>query len=70
MSELSDLVKMLRNKKESGSDYIGIVSRVDGGTAYVQIAGADIMDTPVAMTVDCKPGDRVRVSSQGHHHER
>ena len=61
MSELSDLVKMLRNKKESGSDYIGIVSRVDGGTAYVQIAGADIMDTPVAMTVDCKPGDRVRV---------
>jgi len=61
MSELSDLIKMLRNKKESGSDYIGIVSRVDGGTAYVQIAGADIMDTPVAMTVDCKPGDRVRI---------
>lgn len=61
MSELSDLIKMLRNKKESGSDYIGIVSRVDGDTAYVQMAGADIMDTPVAMTVDCKPGDRVRV---------
>lgn len=61
MSELSDLIKMLRNKKESGSDYIGIVSRVDGGTAYVQIAGSDIMDTPVALTVDCKPGDRVRI---------
>lgn len=61
MSELSDLVKMLKNKKESGSDYIGIVSRVSGDTAYVQMAGADIMDTPVAMTVDCKPGDRVRI---------
>lgn len=61
MSELSDLVKMLKNKKESGSDYIGIVSRVNGDTAYVQMTGSDIMDTPVAMTVDCKPGDRVRV---------
>jgi len=65
MSELSDLIKMLRNKKESGSDYIGIVSRVDGDTAYVQMAGADIMDTPVAMTVDCKPGDRVRIRVNG-----
>lgn len=61
MSELSDLVKMLKNKKESGSDYIGIVSRVSGDTAYVQMTGSDIMDTPVAMTVDCKPGDRVRI---------
>lgn len=65
MSELSDLIKMLRNKKESGSDYIGIVSRVDGGTAYVQIAGSDIMDTPVAMTMDCSPGDRVRIRVNG-----
>ena len=61
MSELSDLVKILKNKKESGSDYIGIVSRVSGDTAYVQMTGSDIMDTPAAMTVDCKPGDRVRI---------
>lgn len=65
MSELSDLIKMLRNKKESGSDYIGIVSRVSGDTAYVQMAGSDIMDTPVAMTMDCSPGDRVRVRVNG-----
>ena len=65
MSELSDLIKMLRNKKESGSDYIGIVSRVDSDTAYVQIAGSDIMDTPVRMTIDSKPGDRVRVRING-----
>ena len=65
MSELSDLVKMLRNKKESGSDYIGIVSRVVGDTAYVQLAGSDIMDTPGAMTMDCSPGDRVRVRVNG-----
>lgn len=61
MSELSDLIKMLRNKKPSGSDYTGTVTRVDGNTAYVRLNGSDIMDTPVSMTMDCKPGDRVRV---------
>lgn len=65
MSELSDLVKMLKNEKKSGSDYTGTVTRVDGSTAYINITGADIMDTPVAMTIDCKPGDNVRVRVNG-----
>ena len=65
MSELSDLIKMLRNKKPSGSDYTGTVTRVDGNTAYVRLNGSDIMDTPVSMTMDCSPGDRVRVRVNG-----
>lgn len=65
MSELSDLVKMLKNEKKSGSDYTGTVTRVDGSTAYINITGSDIMDTPVAMTIDCKPGDNVRVRVNG-----
>ena len=65
MSELSGLVKMLKNNKQTGSDYIGTVTRVDGNTAYVRITGSDIMDTPVSMSVDCKPGDTVRVRING-----
>lgn len=61
MSELSDLVKMLKNNKESGSDYTGTVTRVDGNTAYVRLNGSDIMDTPVVMSIDAKVGDQVRV---------
>lgn len=61
MSELSDLVKMLKNNKESGSDYTGTVTRVDGNTAYVRLNGSDIMDTPAVMSIDAKVGDQVRV---------
>lgn len=62
MSALTDLVQMLKNEKKStGSDYTATVTRVDGGTAYVRITGADIMDTPVTMSINCKAGDKVRV---------
>lgn len=60
MSNLSDLAKMLK-PNNTGSDYTATVTRVDGATAYVRITGADIMDTPVAMSIDCKAGDKVRV---------
>ena len=59
MSNLSDLVKMLK-PNNTGSDYTATVTRVDGGTAYVRITGADIMDTPVTMSINCKAGDKVR----------
>lgn len=44
------------------------VTNVDGGTAWVLLDGAS-EPTPVSMTIDCKPGDRVRVrvSSSGAH---
>lgn len=61
MSELRDLVRMLKKNKPSGSDYTGTVTRCESGMAYVQLTGSDIMDTPVVMSVDCKPGDKVRV---------
>lgn len=37
------------------------MTRVADGTAYVQITGAEITDTPVAMSIDAKPGDKVRL---------
>lgn len=61
MSAFDDLVKMLKKEKKSGSDYTGTVTRVEGNTAYVQLTGSDIADTPVAMTITAKPGDKVRV---------
>lgn len=59
-------VKVLANlfktqKKPSGSDYTATVTRVDGNTAYVQLTGSEITDTPVSMTINASPGDKVRV---------
>ena len=65
MSELRDLVRMLKKNTLSGSDYTGTVTRVDGNTAYVRLTGSDIMDTPCRISVDCKPGDSVRVRVNG-----
>lgn len=61
MSAFDDLVKMFKKEKKSGSDYTGTVTRVEGNTAYVQLTGSDIADTPVAMSISAKPGDNVRV---------
>ena len=62
LDEFSEvLAEALKEKKQTGSDYTGTVTRVDGSTAYVQIDGSDIADTPASMSVSCKPGDRVRV---------
>lgn len=48
-------------QKATGSDYIATVTRTDDKTAYVQINGAEINDTPVAMTINASVGDKVRV---------
>ena len=62
MNELKKLFGVLRAKNKSpGSDYTGTVTKVEGSTAYVQLTGSEITDTPVSMSIDCKPGDRVRV---------
>lgn len=62
---MNNLIKLIanikRDQKRTGTDYTGVVTRVDGGTAYVRLTGSDIMDTPVRMTIDAKPGDKVRV---------
>jgi len=62
MKSIARLLASLRSEqKKSGSDYTGTVTMVKGGTAYVRFTGAEISDTPVSMSVDCKPGDKVRV---------
>ena len=61
MSELAELVKMLKKNESSGSDYTGTVTRVEDGIAYVQLSGAAIKDTPASMSISAQPGDKVRV---------
>ena len=62
MTGFEELFNLLRrDEKRSGSDYTATVTRVKDGTAYVQITGAEITDTPVAMSVDAQTGDQVRV---------
>lgn len=62
MKGIARMLASLRSEqKKSGSDYTGTVTMVKGSTAYVRFTGAEISDTPVSMSVDCKPGDKVRV---------
>lgn len=66
MTGFEKVFKLLRKEeKRTGSDYTATVTRVGKGTAYVQIAGAEITDTPVSMSIDAKPGDQVRVRVNG-----
>lgn len=59
LKKLAELIK--GNTKSTGSDYTAKVTRVEGNTAYVQLTGAEITDTPVALTINAKEGDMVRV---------
>lgn len=62
MNELAEVIsEAIKGNQQTGSDYTARVVKVEGSTAYVQITGSDIADTPVAMSVSCKPGDMVRV---------
>lgn len=62
MNDFKKLFGILRTKNKSpGTDYTGAVTKVEGSTAYVQLTGSEITDTPVALSIDAKPGDRVRV---------
>lgn len=62
-SALKKLVEMLKGdqKKTSGTDYTATVTRVEDGIAYVQLTGAEINDTPVAMSINANVGDEIRV---------
>lgn len=61
MSAIDDLAGLLKKDRSAGSDYVATVTRVSGNTAYVQLTGSEINDTPVAMSIAAKPGDKVRV---------
>lgn len=57
-NEINKIKKMLTT---TGTDYTATVTRVDGNTAYVQMSGSEISDTPVSMTINANVGDKVRV---------
>lgn len=62
MNGISQILNLLRKEtKSTGTDYVGTVTRVEGNTAYVRLAGADIDDTPVKMSISAQKGDTVRV---------
>ena len=61
MSAIDELARILKKDRNIGTDYTGTVTKVEGGTAYVQLSGSDINDTPAKMSVSAKKGDTVRV---------
>lgn len=62
MNGIGRILNLLRKETPSpGTDYTGTVTKVEGGVAYVQLAGSDIDDTPVRMSVAAKKGDTVRI---------
>lgn len=62
-----DLIAALKadNKNETAPfDTTGTVKRIEGGTAWVVLAGG-ARETPVSMTIACSPGDIVQVRVSG-----
>lgn len=57
-NEINKLKKALTT---TGTDYTATVTKVEGDTAYVQMSGSDISDTPVALSINADVGDTVRV---------
>lgn len=68
MSKLvQDLAKAMRTasgSKTKPADDTAVVRRIEGGTAWVHIPGG-VDETPVEMTIDCKPGEAVKVRRAG-----
>lgn len=58
---IRELFELLAKKENTGSDYTGTITRVEGNTAYVRFNGSDITDTPVALSIGASEGDTVRV---------
>lgn len=57
----NEINKIKKALTQTGSDYTATVTKVEGDTAYVQMTGSDISDTPVSMSVNAAKGDHVRV---------
>ena len=65
MNIAKKLVDALKSKKQpSAYDAQAEVRRIEGGTAWVRIAGGTT-ETPVQMSIDAKPGDTVKVRLSG-----
>ena len=72
LTGISQLFKQFKRdiKASTGTDYTATVTRVEGGVAYVQLTGSDIPDTPATLSVDARPGDKVRVRVRNQADER
>jgi hypothetical protein len=62
--QLVDAIKQASAPKTSSYDTPAEVVRVNGSTAWVHIPGG-VAETPVRLTIDCKPGDTVQVRVGG-----
>ena len=58
--ELVDIIKALGERKTNGYDTPAIVTRIEGGTAWVHIDGG-VDETPVQLTINAAQGDNVQV---------
>lgn len=62
-----ELAQVINNLNKGGTkpyDSSAVVKRVEGSTAWVHIDGG-VEETPVEMTIACKPGDTVKVRLSG-----
>lgn len=64
VTKLIEGIKSLIEKKDTSYDATGTVLRVEGDIAWVHIDGG-VDETPVKMTIACKPGDVVPVRVSG-----
>lgn len=64
VKDLSKTIKTADAKSTTPYDSVATVTRVDGDTAWVHIAGG-VDETPVKLTIDCKEGDEVQVRVGG-----
>ena len=62
--ELAQVINDLNKGGTKPYDTSAVVKRVEGSTAYVHIDGG-VEETPVEMTIACKPGDTVKVRLSG-----
>lgn len=62
MSVAKKFVNALKasQKKTKPADDDAVVQRIEGGTAWVHIPGG-VDETPVQLTIDCRPGETVKV---------
>ena len=65
----ADLIRDLQTAMQARSrpvpyDAAAVVTRVDGSTVWVKLAGSDI-ETPIKRTIDAKAGDAVQVRVSG-----
>ena len=66
INDMADAIKatVKQQARTSAYDTPATVRRIEGGTAWVHIPGG-VDETPVRLTISCKPGDNVQVRVGG-----